>query len=116
MNDRQAQFLNEFMGFLRESNVNLGCRGTATREAFLGEVHDRIERFFEGDDEFDVHQTSKTVAPQPGVEPEVGPDTRVHKVTPRIQSGQPGGAVEMTQGESMKIDVRAGNTPEMSDG
>ena len=44
MNDRQAQFLNEFMGFLRESNVNLGCRGTATREAFLGEVHDRIEQ------------------------------------------------------------------------
>ena len=37
-------------------------------------------------------------------------------MTPRIPSGLPGGAVEMTQGESMKIDARAGNTPEMSDG
>jgi hypothetical protein len=28
----------------------------------------------------------------------------------------PGGVVEMTQGESMRIDARVGNTPEMSDG
>ena len=110
MNDRQADFVNELMVFLEESNV--GRQGTATRRTFLDEVRARIERFFDGD----VHRTSKRVEPDAEPEVEPGPDTRVHKVTPRIQSGQPGGAVEMTQGESMKIDVRAGNTPEMSDG
>ena len=110
MNDRQADFVNELMAFLEESNV--GRRGTVRRQAFLDEVRTRIERFFDGD----VHRTSKRLEPDAEPEVEPGPDTRVHKVAPRIQSGLPGGAVEMTQGESMKIDVRAGNTPEMSDG
>jgi len=110
MTDRQAQFVNELTAFLEEANV--GRPGTATRREFLDEVGARIERFFDGD----VHRTSPRVEPdaEPQVEP--GPDTRVHKVTPRIQGGLPGGVVEMTQGESMKIDTRAGNTPEMSDG
>lgn len=110
MSDRQADFVNELIAFLEESNV--GRRGTTARQAFLDEVRTRIERFFDGD----VHRTSQRV--QPDAEPEIepGPDTRVHKVTPQIPSGLPGGAVEMTQGESMKIDARVGNTPEMSDG
>ena len=110
MNDRQADFVNDLMVFLEESNV--GRRGTATRRAFLDEMRARLERFLGGD----VHRTSKRVEPDAEPEVEPGPGTRVHKVTPQIQSGLPGGAVEMTQGESMKIDVRAGNTPEMSDG
>ena len=110
MNDRQAQFVNELTAFMEEANV--GRQGTATRRAFLDEVRARIERFFDGD----VHQTSKRVEPDAEPEVEPGPDTRVHKVTPQIPSGLPGGAVEMTQGESMKIDTRAGNTPETSDG
>ena len=110
MTDRQANLVNELMAFLEESNV--GRRGTATRRALLDEVRARIERFFDGD----VHRTSPRVEPDAEPEVEPGPDCRVHKVTPRIPSGLPSGAVEMTQGESMKIDARAGNTPEMSDG
>ena len=110
MTDRQADFVNELMAFLEESNV--GRRGTVRRQAFLDEVRARIERFFDRD----VHQTSPRVELDAEPEVEPGPDSRVHRVTPRIPSGLPGGVVEMTQGESIKIDVRAGNTPEMSDG
>lgn len=110
MNDRQAQFVNELMAFLEEANV--GRRGTVTRQTFLDEVRARIERFFDGD----VHRTPKHAEPNRTPEVEPGPDTRVHKVTPRIPSGLPGGVVEMTQGESMKIDARAGNAPETTDG
>ena len=110
MSDRQTQFVNELTAFLEEANV--GRQGTATRRAFLDEVRARLERFFDGD----VHRTSKRVEPDAEPEVEPGPDSRVHRVTPRIQSGLPSGAVEMTPGESMKIDTRVGNTPEMSDG
>lgn len=112
MTERQARFVNYLMSFLEASKVNLGQRRAPKRREFIREVGARLDRFFDGD----VHRTSKRAEPDAEPEAKPGTDSRIHRVTPRMPSTRPGGVVEMTQGESMRIDARAGNAPEMSDG
>jgi len=107
------EFATDFLAFLDSSNVNLGRKGTKTREAFLAQAEKRFRTF--GDDHQlvveQVGDQSEKDKVEPPTDPLEGKVMRIKPSDPRRALDVGKGVHAMTPSESARADEQLNRSP-----